>query len=53
MMLGRETGPEILLCDEDGSIYIGFWNGRSWDDGDFHDDLGDMEYWLPLPKIPR
>lgn len=48
----RERGPEVLLTDG-GSIWIGFWNGRSWDDGDFFDDLGPMTHWMPLPSLPE
>ncbi len=35
-----------------GSTWIGCWNGRSWDDGDFYDDLGDATHWQPLPASP-
>lgn len=44
----------ILLFDgfSSGLPVIGFWNGRSWDDGDFFDDLGGFTHWMPLPKPP-
>lgn len=45
-------GPEILLAQKGGHITIGFWNGRSWDDGDWHDDMGEFDYWMPLPELP-
>lgn len=41
-----------LLLTDGRSIYIGFWNGRSWDDGDFYDDMGEMTHWQPLPELP-
>jgi len=49
--LGRECGPEIILSDGN-AIYFGFWNGRAWDDGDYHDDLGIMLFWQPMPELP-
>lgn len=49
----REIGPEILLVDEAGVRSIGFWNGRSWDDGDYFSDMGVMTHWMPLPKPPK
>lgn len=51
-MLGCETGPEILLWDGE-YVRLGFWNGRSWDDGDYHADLGEMTHWMPLPPAPQ
>lgn len=45
------TTTEVLLTDGN-SIYLGFWNGHSWDDGDFHDDMGEMTHWMPLPELP-
>lgn len=45
--------PPLILLSDGGSIHIGFWNGHSWDDGDFHDDLGVMSHWMPLPEAPR
>jgi hypothetical protein len=44
-------GPMVLVTDGTGP-YIAFWNGRSWDDGDYHDDLGEMTHWMPLPEPP-
>lgn len=46
------SAPTLLLTDGD-SIYMGFWNGRSWDDGDFFDDMGKMTHWQPLPDLPK
>lgn len=45
----------VLLSDETGAFYLGFFNKRSgvWDDGDFHDDLGAMTHWMPLPAPPE
>jgi len=47
-----ESGPTILLSDGSAVPYIGFWNGRSWDDGDFQNDMGGMTHWMPLPAPP-
>ena len=51
-LLGREIGPYIMLAQKDGHVCIGFWNGRSWDDGDWKNDMGDFDYWAPLPEVP-
>ena len=50
-----ETAPKdgtvILLWND--RCELAFWNGRSWDDGDFHDDLGHgFTHWQPLPTPP-
>lgn len=51
-----ETAPKdgtwVLLWIED-SASLGFWNGRTWDDGDFYDDLGSPSYWMPLHAAPK
>lgn len=47
----KKSGKIILLSNGSG-VYIGFWNGRTWDDGDFFDDLGKMTHWMPLPELP-
>lgn len=52
-LLGFEAGPRILLAHSGGGIDIGFWNGRSWDDGDWHDDMGEFTHWAPLPDLPK
>lgn len=44
-------GPNLLLTDGE-FVFIGFWNGRSWDDGDFNNDMGEMTHWQPLPEPP-
>lgn len=49
---GRTRGPEILVTNCD-AIYVAFWNGRSWDDGDFFDDIGVMTHWMHLPSLPK
>lgn len=46
-----KDGTKILLVVDD-NLFIGFWNGRSWDDGDFYDDLGAASHWMPLPVLP-
>jgi hypothetical protein len=52
-LYGSETmGPEVLLR-QGSAIYIGFWNGHSWDDGDFNSDMGQMTAWMPLPALPK
>ncbi len=45
------NSPSVLLTDGE-YIHIGFWNGVSWDDGDYFNDLGEMTHWMPLPKLP-
>lgn len=50
---GKERGPVIMLANKGGCIEIGFWNGRSWDDGDWRDDMGDFDWWAELPKVPE
>lgn len=52
MYSGEERGPEIMLSDG-SSIYIGFWNGHSWDDGDYHDHMTGLTHWMPLPEPPE
>lgn len=47
------SGSPILLLTNGDSIYMGFWNGISWDDGDFHNNMGDMTHWMPLPGLPE
>jgi hypothetical protein len=47
-------GTEVLLTNpRPGAVCVGFWNGKSWDDGDFYDDLGDFTHWMPLPEPPE
>lgn len=48
---GKPAGPAVLLSDGEG-VFIGFWNGRSWDDGDFFDNMSGMTHWMPLPELP-
>ena len=49
-------GSAVLLWPWNGMVAgdarMGSWNGYSWDDGDFHDDMGDMTHWMPLPSPP-
>jgi len=51
-MFTGTRGPYVLLSDGN-STHIGFWNGHSWDDGDYYDDLGAMTHWMPLPEPPQ
>lgn len=44
--------PIKILVWDGAYIYIAFWNGISWDDGDFFNDLGEMTHWMPLPPPP-
>lgn len=48
----KDDHTQVLLTDG-VYVYIGYWNGHSWDDGDYRDDLGDMVAWMPLPPITR
>ena len=43
--------PFILVTDG-GIPVVAFWNGVSWDDGDFHDNLRGLTHWMPLPPPP-
>ena len=38
-------GPCVYPCTV-------FWNGNSWDDGDFHDRIP-ATHWAPLPGAPE
>jgi hypothetical protein len=51
-VFGGTRGPMIMACDDSGSIYLVFWNGYSWDDGDFHDHIDGLTHFMPLPKPP-
>lgn len=53
-----ETAPKdgkiVLLSNKAGDhMAIGFWNGDAWDDGDFLNDMGSFDYWMPLPLAPE
>jgi len=50
-----ETAPkdgQYLLLWGNG-VFQGFWNGRSWDDGDFYDEMSGITHWMPLPAGPE
>ena len=50
-----ETAPKdgtTLLLWGGGGPRVGFWNGKTWDDGDYFNNL-DVTYWQPLPKDPE
>lgn len=50
-----KDGSAVLLWGRCG-LRLAFWNGRSWDDGDYFTDLK-ASYWAPvpapLPNIPN
>jgi len=52
-----ETAPKdgryLLLLADSQFHRIGFWNGSSWDDGDFYDHMADITHWMPLPEPPK
>jgi hypothetical protein len=50
-----KSGAYVLLWAkgwEPGAM--GMWNSKtqSWDDGDFHHDMGDFTHWMPFPSPP-
>lgn len=50
-----ETAPKdgtVIMLWINYGHQLGFWNGRSWDDRDFFDNLGDPSHWQPLPLPP-
>lgn len=49
----KPTHSRVVLLTDGDSIHLGFWNGKSWDDGDFYDNLGEMTHWMPLPELPE
>ena len=49
----KDGGYILLTNSEERSTQIGFWNGSSWDDGDFYDSMGDFTHWMPLPIAPN
>lgn len=49
-----KDGTDILLVGKGGEYHVAFWNGSSWDDGDFNNNLGThMTHWMPLPCSPH
>lgn len=51
-----ETAPKegaLVLLWIEGGVEIGFWNGKTWDDGNFYDDIGTPTHWMPLPEPPK
>lgn len=45
-----KDGTEVLVYA--GGFFVAYWNGRSWDDGDFYDHIDDVTHWMPLPDPP-
>ncbi len=48
-----KDGTEIITGATDGSCAIYFWNGHSWDDGDFNSHMEWPTHWKPLPQAPE
>ncbi len=51
--LGKETGPYVLLSDGGEVPVIAFWNGHSFDDGDYNSNMDGFTHWMPLPEPPQ
>jgi len=47
-----KDGTSVILWVDGGGWYIGFWDGRSWTDGNYFDRL-DASLWCPLPPPPK
>jgi hypothetical protein len=48
-----KDGTWVLLGYEGSdTIMIASWNGRSWDDGDFHSTIDGATHWMPRPNPP-
>jgi hypothetical protein len=51
--LGHKCGPWVLLSDGGSEPVVGFWNGRYFDDGNFHSAMEGFTHWMPLPDPPQ
>lgn len=47
-----KDGSHVLLSEVAGIPVVAFWNGRSWDDGDFQSSIDWATHWQPLPAPP-
>lgn len=48
-----KDGTDVLLGNSHGSLMIGFWNGRAWDDGDHRSFERWPTHWMPAPPPPE
>ena len=46
-------GCELILAWGDrAGIWMVYWNGSSWDDGDYRSNVTGLTHWMPLPAPP-
>lgn len=46
-----KDGSEILIWN--GQRSVAYWNGDSWDDGDYRDHILGITHWSKLPEPPK
>jgi REP element-mobilizing transposase RayT len=49
-----KDGSYVLISSKADDVpWVAFWNGHSWDDGDFNDHIDGCTHWHPLPEPPK
>lgn len=38
----------VIVWEGDAGPHVAFWNGKTWDDGDFHDDIDGITHWADI-----
>lgn len=51
-MFENETRRREIIATNGSSLYLVFWNGHSWDDGDFQDHIDGLTHWDDVPPLP-